>query len=162
MSPKKEINGILNDYGIVFSEFPSTYPSFPPPLSFWKENNLQRCKNLFFRDNHGKNHFFVVLDFDSELDIDILKELTGHNTLSFASPGRLKKYLNQEAGEVSVLGLIYDRDSQVKVFIDKNLENDRLLSFLPGEKSSFFGLTFEELKHFLRVTNHTFRITKLY
>ncbi len=163
MTTSQEMSKILKDYGIAFTLYETGYPSsWPPPLEFWKEKNLQRCKNLFFRDNHGKNHFFVVLDFDRDLDIGILKTLTGHHTLSFASPQRLKKFLDQEPGGVSVLGLVNDKDNQVKVYLDKALDNGRLLAFLPGEKSHFFGLTFEELKHFLRSTCHTFEVTKLY
>ncbi|HYW97229.1 MAG TPA: YbaK/EbsC family protein [Bacteroidales bacterium] len=158
----KELAELLTNKGISYTEFPVDYPSFPPPVSFWEENKLQRCKNIFFRDNHGKNHFFVVLDFDSELNINLLKEITGQNTLSFASPKRLKKYLGQEPGAVSVLGLVNDRDHEIRVFIDQNLDNDKLLSFLPGDKNSFFALTMAELKKFLNATNHEFRVAKLY
>ncbi len=163
MNRKDEMAERLIAAGIAFTEIETGYPgAWPPAARFWSENNLQRCKNLFFRDNHGKNHFFAVLDFDRELDIERLKKLTGHNTLSFASPQRLKKYLDQEPGSVSVLGLVHDKPARIRVYIDENLENDRLLAFLPGEKTHFFALSFSELKKFLDVTRHPYTVARLY
>ncbi len=157
-----EIADQLTEFGIAFREFRMEHLSFPLPVSYWSERHLQRCKNLFFRDNHGKNHFFVVLDFYRELNIDILKKLTGHNTLSFASPSRLKRFLGQEPGAVSVLGLVNDTESGVKVFLDENLEKDELLTFRSGKKNELIGLSFSALKQFLRITNHEFQVAELY
>ncbi len=162
MNPKAQIAEFLNNNKIGFRYIPLAGQSFPPDMEFWTENNLRRCKNLFFRDNHGKNHIFVVLDFDRELDLGILKNLTGHQTLSFASPARLKKYLSQEPGQVSVLGLMYDIDRRIKVYLDRDLETDSLLGFLPGEKTGFLALSFAELKRFLEITGHEYRVEKLY
>jgi Ala-tRNA(Pro) deacylase len=162
MNTRDELEDYLNENKIHYTVYTLENKSFPPPAEFWDQNRLNRCKNLFFRDNHGKNHFFVVLDFDRELDISILKKHTGHNTLSFASPRRLKKFLDQEPGALSVLGLVNDTEGHIKVIIDKNLDNGRLLTFLPFDKSGFIALSFSELLKFLIHTGHPFETVRLY
>ena len=51
-------------------------------------------KNLFLRDEKGKNHFLIIAKEDTKIDMKELKNIINSSRLSFASEDRLKKYLN--------------------------------------------------------------------
>lgn len=151
MNPKKELSDYLEQKNIRFIELPVPGEDFPPAPDFWKKHNLIRCKNLFFRDNHGRNHFLVVIRYAKRPDIKKLQEITGRGSMTLASGWRLEKYLGLKPGFVSVFGLMNDRNSHVSVILDKELDQEKLLSFLPNtEGGSFFALSFRELESFLK------------
>ncbi len=150
MHSKQEVLYFLQEKAINHKEIIVDTESFPPPDNFWTENNIRRCKNLFFRDNHGKNHFLVVFDYYKKLDIKKLSEILGRGSLSFASGWRLEKYLDLTPGFLSVFGILNDKENHVKVVIDKDIDTEKQLSFLPNtEGGSFISLCFSDLIQFV-------------
>jgi Ala-tRNA(Pro) deacylase len=155
MPKKQSPAGFLNLHQIKFKEYQVTGAVFPPPQSFWDELNILRCKNLFFRDNHGKNHFLVIIDYYKSLDIKKLQEKVGRGSLTMASGWRLDKYLGLKPGFLSVFGILNDEEKHVKVVIDKELDQEKLLGFLPNtEGGSFIALEYCELIRFFNVSGH--------
>ena len=148
---KQEIIQFLSEKSINHSEIIVDTESFPPPDDFWTTKKIIRCKNLFFRDNHGKNHFLVVFDYYKKLDIKKLSEIVGRGSLSFASGWRLEKYLCLTPGFLSVFGILNDEENHVKVVIDKDLMTGDNLSFLPNTKGgSFISLSYNDLNIFVK------------
>ena len=159
---KNEINAYLQQQNIHFKEFIVDLKTFPPPHEFWKKNNILRCKNLFFRDNHGKNHFLVIFDYYKKIDLKRLQEITGRGSMTMASAWRLEKYLGLQPGYISVFGLINDKEKHVKVILDKELDQEYMLSFLPNTRGgSFLGIEFSGLLSFLNATGNEYIIKNL-
>ena len=162
MKSKEKLISFLEEHNILHSEITVPRGKFPPQKDFWQKNNILRCKNLFFRDNHGKNHFLVVFDYYKKIDIKNLQNLVGRGSLSFASGWRLDKYLGLKPGYISVFGILNDSENHVKVILDRELDQDTLLSFLPNtEGGSFFALSFPELRKFLELSGNEFSIEAL-
>ena len=80
-------------------------------------------KNIFLRNANGKVHYLVTCHPDKKVDIKSLASNLNSTRLSFASPERLKKYLNVCKGSVSPLGFIYDENIEVIFVFDKELIN---------------------------------------
>lgn len=112
-------------------------------------NGAELCKNLFLRDQKGKRHFLVILCGNKQANLQKVQEQAYSSRLSFASDERLKKYLNLEAGHVSPMGLINDKDKAVEVLIDKDLKGKEKLSFHPNTNEASIIISFEQLKKFL-------------
>jgi len=162
MSSKENIIQFLQENKINFKDINIDSEEFPPPDSFWKEKGLIRCKNLFFRDNHGKNHFLAIFNYYNRLDIKRLQEITGRGSLTMASGWRLDKYLGLTPGFLSVFGLMNDKDQHVKVIIDKKLEGEKRLSFLPNTNGgSFFIIDFSDLLRFIQCRGNAVQIAYL-
>ncbi len=158
----EKLKDFLDQNHIPYEYFKVPGEVFPPPLSFWNERQLLRCKNLFFRDNHGKNHFLVITEFHKKPDIKKLQDLTGRGSLTMASGWRLEKYLGLKPGYISVFGLINDEEHHVTVILDEDLNRDEKLSFLPNtEGSGFIAIRFEDLKTFLATLGNPFLTTLL-
>ncbi len=148
---KPEILQFLREKSINYTEIIVDTESFPPPDNFWTDRKIIRCKNLFFRDNHGKNHFLVVFDYYKKLDIKKLSEIVGRGSLSFASGWRLEKYLDLTPGFLSAFGILNDEENHVKVVLDKDLDVEKQLSFLPNTMGgSFISLSYSDLIKFIK------------
>ena len=159
---EKQVQHFLSENKIEFVEYQVPAGSFPPPDQFWIELKIKRCKNLFFRDNHGKNHFLVVFDYYKQLDIKMLSKNVGRGSLSFASGWRLEKYLNLTPGFLSVFGILNDPENHVKIIIDKDLDQAEKLSFLPNTKGgSFICLDFKNLEKFVKLSGNEYKVIEL-
>ncbi len=126
----------------------------------WTGRGLTRCKNIFLRNHKGNRHFLVLLDYYKKLNMKAMEQFIGQGKLTFASDRRLRKYLNLEAGVVSVFGLLHDRQKHVEVFMDEELQN-RDLTFLPNCRGAYIALSFDGVLHLLRETGHAYAILPL-
>lgn len=80
-----------------------------------------RTKNLFLRDKKGRRHFLVLVAAERTVDIRSLENLLDVDRLSLGSAERLKRCLEVEAGAVSLLALVNDREKQVELVVDREL-----------------------------------------
>lgn len=162
MTPEEKVFEFLGKNDIDYSVFEVEGEKFPPADSFWEDRDILRCKNLFFRDNHGKNHFLVIFNYYKQIDIKGLQEITGRGSMTMASGWRLEKYLGLKPGFISVFGLLNDEERHVKVILDEDLDQEKELSFLPNSKGkSFISLDFQSLKKFLEKHGNHYEIAIL-
>jgi len=119
---------------------------------YWANIEATHCKNLFFRDKKGKQHYLVVLRSDKQLDIKQLNSnLAGDNErLSFASPERLMRHLQLTPGSVSPFGLINDEQNHVILFIDSDLKKAEKLSFHPNINTFSLVISGSDFQLFLQ------------
>lgn len=107
------------------------------------------CKNLFLKDNKGKNHFLVIVEYDKNVDLEQLGIQNGWGRLGFASERRLMDYLGLSHGSVSPFGLLNNKDHSVKVIVDDCLVNGKKLSFHPNVNTVTVTLSSDDLMKFL-------------
>lgn len=139
---------------------------------WWRKDGSVHCKNLFFRNHKGNQHYLVCFDCDHDMDIhDMehrLKErlqaagMPSPGKLSFASPERMMKYLGLEPGSVSPFGLINDEEHHVILFLDANLQQAETLSFHPNDCRGTVVLRRSELERVLSILGNTYEYTQLY
>lgn len=122
----------------------------------WKDIDATHCKNLFFRDKKGRQHYLVVLRSDKQLDIKSLSRSIGRGRLSFASEERLMKWLGLTPGSVSPFGLINDASSHVKVFIDSDLKQASKLGFHPNDNKVTLAISRSDFEKYLEWSANEF------
>lgn len=91
------------------------------------------CKNLFLKDDKGRQHFLVVLAQDKSADLKALAKQLGSRPLGFASEERLYKYLGLQKGEVTPLGILNDEERAVTVVLDRSLQEQPKLGVHPND-----------------------------
>ena len=101
-------------------------------------------KNIFLRNANGKVHYLVTCSPDKKADIKSLASNLNSTRLSFASPERLKKYLNVCKGSVSPLGFIYDENIEVIFVFDKELIN-KTIGVHPNRNDYTIFIKFNDL-----------------
>ena len=118
------------DIDFEYLEHPEA-PTIEIAKQYWAGHDAQNCKNLFFRNHKGNQHYLVILNCDSMMDIHDIEKRLHQGKLSFASEHRLEKYLGVKPGSVTPFGLINDTEHHVIVFLDSTLQNAERLSFHP-------------------------------
>ena len=116
----------------------------------WENIRGTHCKNLFVRNKKGNRHYLVIVESSKRADLKDLNRQLGEDRLSFASPERMKRYLGLEPGAVSPFGLIYDRDKEVRVVLDKDLKATEWVSFHPNVNTATLTLSAGDFLKYLQ------------
>lgn len=131
-------------------------------LEVWKGIEAAKCKNIFFRNHKGNQHYLVILEHTRQLDIHQLEKNLKQGKLTFASGKRLLHHLGVTPGSVSPFGLIHDKDKHVVVFIDKVLEEAERISFHPNDNRATVVVSNHDFKRFLNLCGNKFEYIELY
>ena len=116
--------------------------------------DADHVKNLFLRNRRGNAHYLVIVPVEKRADLKTLAENIGEPKLLFASPERLKKYLNVSPGSVSPLGLINDIEKHVKVFVNKELLEKEKIGFHPNINTGTVVISSKDFLKFLDSTGN--------
>ena len=107
-------------------------------------------KNLFLRDEKGKNHFLIVAKDETKIDLKGLKDKINSTKLSFASEERLQKYLGVTRGSVSPLCILNDEENAVKVFIEKSVENEARIAVHPNDNTATVYIATKDVENIIK------------
>lgn len=103
------------------------------------------AKNLFLRNDNGKQHYLVVLEKSKTADLKQLRNELNSSRLSFASEDRLYKYLKLNKGSVTPLGIINDKECSVEVVFDKDLLDKEKIGVHPNDNTATVFIAFNDL-----------------
>lgn len=98
--------------------------------------NKEIAKNLFLRNDNGKQHYLVVVREDKNADLKKIRAEIGSSRLSFASEDRLFMCMGLKKGSVSPLGVINDTENKVQVYFDKDLMQQKRIGVHPNENTT--------------------------
>lgn len=151
MFAKEEVRAFLEKRGIPFSwvEHEAVY-TIEEMEKLGLEKMEEMAKNLFLRDQKGKNHFLVVIRADKQANLKELGEQLGGVRLSFASEERLEKYLGLKKGAVTPLGILNDTACAVKVFLDKDFVEKGEMGVHPNDNTASVYLKTADLMQMIK------------
>lgn len=163
MLRKQKVLETLTSLGIPYElhEHPPV-PTIEEAKIYWKGIDATHCKNLFFRNHKGNQHYLVIFEHSQVLDIHDLEKRLKQGKISFASDKRMMKYLGLTPGSVSIFGLIYDSERHVQVFIDENLKNSNRISFHPNINTASVIISYKDFEKFLIWRGNKFTYLSLY
>jgi Ala-tRNA(Pro) deacylase len=118
------------------------------------DNPAVQTKNIFLRDKRGRRHLLLVTTCEKAVDIKKFADQADADHLSFASPERLKKYLGVEPGSVTVLGLIFDTEHAVELYVDRDVWETDQWRCHPLVNSATLVLSRTDLEKFFAHTGH--------
>jgi Ala-tRNA(Pro) deacylase len=149
---RNRVFDVLASLGIEYEVF-----EHPPlntiemALEYWKDIEATHCKNLFFRNHKGNQHYLVIIKDTTPFNVTSLEKKLRQGKLTFGSEKRLIKYLDVLPGSVSPFGLINDTAKHVIVFLDEQLKNSQKISFHPNDNTASLVLSFSD---FIKYLNH--------
>lgn len=109
-------------------------------------SDVNIVKNLFLRDDKGKNHYLVFLRKDKTVNLKELKVKLNSTSLGFASEERLFKYLGLVKGSVTPLGIINDKEHKILVVCDNDLVGQEKLGVHPNDNTATVIIAFSDIK----------------
>lgn len=163
MNGDPKLYRLLHELNISFEylEHPAA-PTIEIAKQYWAGHDAKHCKNLFFRNHKGNQHYLVCLDCDQSMDIHDIEQQLHQGKLSFASEQRMMKYLGVKPGSVTPFGLINDEEHHVIVFLDSNLLNHEKVSFHPCINTASLIIRRDDLIKFLEYEGNRYEWVKLY
>lgn len=120
------------------------------------------CKNLFLCNRQKTSFYLLMMPGDKKFKTKELSAQIGSSRLSFADPEDMLKYLDIEPGAVSIMGLMNDKDHQVRLLIDEDVLEGEYLGCHPCVCTSSLKMkTSDVVEKFLPSTGHSFQTVHL-
>lgn len=155
---EEKVYNVLQELDIDYTvhRHPAVYTA-DEARQYWSAIKGGHPKNLFLRDEKGKNHYLLIISYEKRADLKVLQTTLGSSRLSFASERRLFQHLGLSAGSVSVFGIINDKTNAVEVVIDKDLLEEEYINFHPNVNTATLTIRTEDFIRFLEAQGNRFR-----
>ncbi len=144
MTTKETILAKLDKLGIHYEVFNhEPIMTMEQGKSVEKQMGVPAIKTLLMTNNH-KQYFMVLLPADKKLDIKAFAKQTGSGHLSFAPTDDIRRLLHAYPGAVSPLGLLFDENKKITLYIDKELMQKHEVAMHPCENNCSLKLDFQD------------------
>lgn len=120
-----------------------------------------RTKSMFLTNKKKTAYYLVIMDDQKRLDMEVLKEITGEKRIKMASTDSLMEKMKLPAGVVSIFGLLNNEEKDIKVYIDKEITEEKRMSFHPNVNTKTIFLNTEEVFKFLDSFGYNYSIVEL-
>ena len=112
------LDGLGIDYGRIDHEIANTMEACE---EIDRVLSATICKNLFLCNRQETDFYLLMIPADKHFKTKDISAQIGSSRLSFAKEEYMQKYLDITPGSVSVLGLLNDTESKVKLLIDEDV-----------------------------------------
>lgn len=120
------------------------------------------CKNLFLCNRQKTNFYLLMMPADKVFKTKELSKQIGSARLSFAGAEEMETLLDIIPGAMSVMGLMNDSESSVKLLVDEDILKDEYLGCHPCVNTSCIKLkTSDVIDVYLKATKHDMTVVKL-
>ena len=120
------------------------------------------CKNLFLCNRQKTNFYLLLMPGDKKFKTKELSAQINSARLSFAEAEDMIKYLDIKPGSVSVMGLINDKDLEVKLLIDEDVLKAEYIGCHPCVNTSSLKIRTKDVTDvFFPATGHDHQIVQL-
>lgn len=153
-----EILGVLDALGIrarVLEHEPVRTMADSLRVPGYRREEAVFPKNIFLSNRQGTAHYLHLMQPDAEFRTSQVSRALGVSRLSFAPPERVAELLNTHPGAVSPLGLWFDRETRVRLVMQRALSDARAFAFHPCDDertvvmtaSDFFDVFLPAARH---------------
>ena len=139
----------------------------PPALTTEEADNYivgkegVRTKTLFLTNKKKTAYYLVIMDDAKRLDMEYLAEILNEKRISFGSPERLMKKMGLPPGVVSIFGLLNNDEHDIKVYLDKEMLSERLMSFHANDNTKTIFISTEDMYKFITAIGYEYNIVEL-
>lgn len=120
------------------------------------------CKNLLLTNRQMTDIYLLAMPGEKPFKTKILSKQIGTARLSFASPEQMLRALDITPGSVSVLGLMNDKNNEVRLLIDRDLLKEEFFGCHPCINTSSLKIrTSDIIEKIIPATAHTIEYVEL-
>ena len=119
-------------------------------------------KNLFLRDDKKRNYYIITVKGDKRVDFKEFRKKNNTRPLSFASEDDLMNIMNLIPGSVTPLGVLNNKETKVKVFIDEDfVKSPGLIGIHPNDNTATVWLKTEDLIDIIKEHGNQVNLVKI-
>ena len=89
------------------------------------------CKNLFLTNRQQTDFYLLIMPGEKPFKTRLLSKQIGTARLSFGTPEQMERTLDTHPGSASVLGLMNDREHEVRLLVDRDLLSEEFFGCHP-------------------------------
>ena len=123
---------------------------------------ITMCKNLFLCNTQKTQFYLLMMPGDKKFKKKEFSSHIGSARLSFAPQEFMEEFLHISPGAVSIMGLMNDKENQVRLLIDEDVLKEEYLGCHPCVNTASLRLKTEDvLKKFLPYVKHEYTAVRL-
>ncbi len=120
------------------------------------------CKNLFLCNRQKTNFYLLMIPADKVFKTKEISSQINSARLSFGEPEYMEKYLDILPGAVSVMGLMNDKDNNVKLLVDEDVLKGEYVGCHPCVNTSSLKMKTKDIfEKFVPAVHHDMTIVRL-
>ncbi len=104
------------------------------------------CKNLLLCNRQQTKFYMLLIPGDMPFKTKYLSAQINSSRLSFASGEQMEQLLNVSPGSLTVLSLMFDKEKNVQLLIEKNLFKDEYFACHPCVNTATVKFSTSDLK----------------
>ena len=104
-----------------------------------------RTKTMFICNKKKTNYYMIIMDDTKRLDMNKFKEIVSEKQMKMASEESLKEKLGIKPGMVSPFGLLNNDEKDVKIYMDKEIITEEIMTFHPNDNTKTLFITTKDL-----------------
>lgn len=120
-----------------------------------------RTKTMFLTNKKKTAYYLLIMDDKKMLDMDLFKDLVGANRIRMASADSLFEKMKLPPGTVSPFGLLNNESKDIEVYFDKEIMDEKRMSFHPNTNEKTLFLDTKDILRFLEDIGYTPHIIEL-
>lgn len=115
------------------------------------------CKNLFLCNRQKTVFYLLLMPGDKPFKTKELSSQINSARLSFATEDKMLEFLDIEPGSVSIMGLMNDKENNVRLLVDEDVLKGEFIGCHPCVNTSSIKLkTSDVFDKFLKAVNHNY------
>ena len=103
----------------------------------------------------------IIMDDSKRLDMNKFKEIVSEKQMKMASEEALKEKLGIEPGMVSPFGLLNNDEKDVKIYMDKEIITEEIMTFHPNDNTKTLFITTKDLFKYIENIGYEINIIEL-
>ena len=119
-----------------------------------------RSKSMFMANKKDKKFYLIIMDDSKRLDIKKMNEII-NDKLHFAKEEQLIEKLGLKPGTVSIFGLLNNKDHDINIYIDKEIMNEKLITFNPNDNTATIFITVEDMLKIFDDLDYNYEVIEL-
>ena len=120
-----------------------------------------RTKTMFICKKKKTNYYMIIMDDSKRLDMNKFKEIVSEKQMKMASEESLKEKLGIKPGMVSPFGLLNNDEKDVKIYMDKEIITEEIMTFHPNDNTKTLFITTKDLFKYLENIGYEINIIEL-
>lgn len=114
-------------------------------------------KTMLMAGKKDRKIYLIITDSSKRIDIKKMNELLG-DKLHFAKEEILMDKMGLAPGVVSLFGLLNNKDHDINVYIDKNILNEKIITFHPNVNTATIFISMDDMFKVLDELNYKYEI----
>lgn len=120
-----------------------------------------RTKTMFICNKKKTNYYMIIMDDSKILDMNKFKEIVSEKQMKMASEESLKEKLGIKPGMVSPFGLLNNDEKDVKIYMDKEIITEEIMTFHPNDNTKTLFITTKNLVKYIESIGYEINIIEL-